>query len=153
MHVSYDIATGAFSIDTASPAPFGDFIEARLIRHGQVVSFDNLQFGIHVTRDGGAPVTQVFPPAGVVYRQTDQDRLTVWRADWQPDEVVEISVWMENGGTRIEDAATFTVPRPARPYPSWSWGGTAWTAPQPYPTDGGDYDWDEPSLSWQPEIS
>jgi hypothetical protein len=36
-----------------------------------------------------------------------------------------------------------------QPYPSWTldadWN---WQAPVPYPTDGGDYTWDEATLSW-----
>jgi hypothetical protein len=38
-----------------------------------------------------------------------------------------------------------------QPYPSWTldadWN---WQAPVPYPDDGGDYTWDEATLSWVP---
>jgi hypothetical protein len=38
----------------------------------------------------------------------------------------------------------------AQPYPSWLISAPTWEwqAPVPYPTDGGDYVWDEATLSW-----
>ena len=38
------------------------------------------------------------------------------------------------------------------PYPSWTLNADTcdWEAPTPYPTDGKEYYWDEPSLSWMP---
>lgn len=38
---------------------------------------------------------------------------------------------------------------PPTPYPSWVLDATCqWQAPQPYPTDGGFYDWAEDSKNW-----
>lgn len=39
---------------------------------------------------------------------------------------------------------------PPQPYPSWILDESVcqWAAPQPYPTDGKNYEWDEPTLSW-----
>jgi hypothetical protein len=39
---------------------------------------------------------------------------------------------------------------PPKPFPSWLLNEETvmWEAPAPYPTDGGEYEWDEPSLSW-----
>lgn len=39
---------------------------------------------------------------------------------------------------------------PQKPYPSWSLNQTTciWEPPAPYPTDGKQYMWDEPTLSW-----
>ena len=41
---------------------------------------------------------------------------------------------------------------PPQPFPSWTLDESTalWTAPVPRPTDGGDYQWDEPSQSWVP---
>lgn len=33
-------------------------------------------------------------------------------------------------------------------YPSWQYNGDAWESPVPYPNDGEEYVWDEPSTSW-----
>jgi hypothetical protein len=37
-----------------------------------------------------------------------------------------------------------------QPYPSWTISAPTWLwqAPVPYPTDGGNYTWDEATLSW-----
>ncbi len=39
---------------------------------------------------------------------------------------------------------------PPKPYPSWllNTNTAQWEAPVPYPTDGKNYRWDEPTLSW-----
>lgn len=39
---------------------------------------------------------------------------------------------------------------PPKPFPSWTLDESTalWIAPVPRPTDGGDYQWDEPSQSW-----
>jgi len=42
---------------------------------------------------------------------------------------------------------TFLVPQP---FPSWTLDENFnWTPPAPFPTEEGDYDWDEESLSWK----
>lgn len=40
---------------------------------------------------------------------------------------------------------------PPKPYPSWSLNEDTclWVCPVPYPTDGGIYQWNEDSQSWQ----
>lgn len=39
---------------------------------------------------------------------------------------------------------------PPQPYPSWTldYVSCDWVAPVPYPSEGGPYLWDEPTLSW-----
>lgn len=34
------------------------------------------------------------------------------------------------------------------PFPSWSWSGSGWIPPIPYPEDGKVYQWDESNLQW-----
>lgn len=151
MQIVYDTASRTFSIDTSAPRPFGDSIEARIDRHGRVVPFSGLSFGISIARNGGEPVKKSFPASGVVYRETDQDILTAWRAEWLPGETVEVFVWLENGGSRVEGSAVFVAPYPLKPFESWVWSGASWAAPVPYPDDGGDHEWHEASLSWVSE--
>ena len=38
--------------------------------------------------------------------------------------------------------------RPPKPYPSWTWDGLGWTAPVAMPTDGGPYQWNEQTQTW-----
>lgn len=44
---------------------------------------------------------------------------------------------------------------PPSPYPSWviDEGIYDWVAPEPFPSDGGEYVWDEESVSWIPYVS
>lgn len=48
---------------------------------------------------------------------------------------------------------TYTEPdgfRPPQPFPSWVWSkkNEAWEAPTPMPTDGGQYEWNETTQTW-----
>ena len=38
--------------------------------------------------------------------------------------------------------------RPPSPFPSWSWDGVAWVAPVAEPTEGGPYEWNETTQTW-----
>jgi hypothetical protein len=42
--------------------------------------------------------------------------------------------------------------RPDKPFPSWVWNDVdGWyEAPIPWPSDGGQYEWDESAQSWNP---
>jgi hypothetical protein len=111
-------------------------------RHGRVVVFDGLEFGLAIARNGGVPETHRLPPPGVACRSTDQDLLTALHVRWQPDDVVVLDVRITNAGITRSAHGTAS-PCPARPFPSWTWGGNGWAAPVPYPDDGGWYDWDD----------
>jgi hypothetical protein len=152
MILTYDMATGQLEVDTSGVRPHGTNIEARLRRYGQVIPFDGLSFGAVVTADGTEIFRRAFPRANEVWRQTDQDLLWAGGLRWSPDQAIEVHAWIANGsaGARVERETTqaFNVPRPAQPWPSWTWGGTAWQAPVPHPDDGGTYDWDEAGQVW-----
>jgi len=55
--------------------------------------------------------------------------------------------YAEIGSTYDEDRDAFIPPQP---YPSWVLDEETllWVAPDPYPTDGNQYDWDEESQGW-----
>lgn len=38
--------------------------------------------------------------------------------------------------------------RPPKPFESWVWSGVAWEPPTPMPTDGGQYVWNEETITW-----
>ena len=44
-----------------------------------------------------------------------------------------------------EEEDIFMAPQP---FPSWIRNGSIWNAPTPYPEDGGSYNWNEETLSW-----
>jgi hypothetical protein len=44
---------------------------------------------------------------------------------------------------------------PPKPYASWVWNQSTynWEAPEPYPTDGKEYTWDEITTTWWPVLT
>jgi len=60
----------------------------------------------------------------------------------------ELYLWAENDGQSFEKTISFTTPRPAQPYESWTWNGEQWNPPVPYPDDDGDWVWDEDAQQW-----
>jgi len=44
---------------------------------------------------------------------------------------------------------------PPKPYPSWLLNEETchWEAPTPYPTDGKQYTWDEPTMTWEEVVA
>jgi len=113
-----------------------------------VEQFDRLAFGFTVVANGLPVLTKAYPPQGVRYVATDQTYLTNDRVNLSPDDEVVLAVWAENAGERHDDQTTFVIPRPAQPYPSWTWVDGAWTAPVPYPDGDGIYAWDEDAGDW-----
>ena len=151
MDMIFDAATGQLSIDTSAVHPWGADLRAMLNRHGQMINLRGVEMRLTVTADGSEIYAMHLPPAGVKYKQTDQDVFATGRVRWKPDQHIEVQAWCKtNSGHEVTAQAQFTAPRPAQPYPSWAWNGETWEAPLPYPDDGGDYTWDESSGEWLP---
>jgi hypothetical protein len=148
MIITYDTATQAFAFDEATVRPAGANIEARIARHGRTVPLAGLQFGITITHNDGSQQTHVFPPSGVTYVQTDQDKLTSVPVRWSTGDEVTVEVWLTTDAGTVTAQHSLTVPRPPQPYPSWTWDGSRWAAPVAYPEDGGLYQWDEAAQTW-----
>lgn len=148
MRIIYDILSREFSFDAATSGPYGGVIYAGMARHGINVIFRDLEFGVQIRRNGVLDLDLSFPPAGVVYKSSDQDAILAVRAGWLPDDVLDFSVWMVNAGQRVEGAYQFTAPRPVPPFASWTWGAGGWVPPVAYPSDGAAYEWSEPAGAW-----
>ena len=112
------------------------------------VVFKQLRFGFELRKNSEVIDSQEWPPQGVKYRKTDQTFIATHRLKFTPETDYELYLWAENGGLRVEKTHAFTTPRPAQPYPSWTWNGTTWEPPVPYPEDSGDYYWDEDAGEW-----
>ena len=150
MDMIFDTATGQLTIDTSSVRPWGADLRAVLNRHGQKVNLKGVEMHISVTADGETAFDMHLPPPGVRYKQTDQDVLATGRVRWRPDQHIEVQAWCKtNSGHEVTAQATFTAPRPAQPYPSWTWQGERWTAPVDAPDDG-EWQWDEDAGAWLP---
>jgi hypothetical protein len=146
----YDTATGTLTLSESGNNPWGSDLTAMLNRHGQTTNLRGVRFGFTAYADGQQIAEHSWPPPNVYYSKTDQDVLAVYRVTWAPDQVIKIDAWLENLSGRIEESLTFTAPRPEQPYPSWTWEDGRWAPPVPYPDDGGEYVWDEDTLSWIP---
>lgn len=151
-----DLTSGDWTFNVAPETPSPDLEIGFKDDGGPVAQFDRLAFGFTVVANGLPVLTKAYPPQGVRYVATDQTYLTNDRVNLASDDEVVLAVWAENGGERYEGQTTFTVPRPAQPYPSWVWEDGAWTAPVPYPDDEQSYVWDEDEQQWlpfEPEVS
>jgi len=149
MDMIFDTATGQLSIDHSAVNSWGADLRAVLNRHGNTVNLKGVEMRLTITADGLDVFDLSLPPAGVRYKQTDQDVLATGRVRWNPDQSIAVDAWCKTAsGQELTATATFTAPRPAQPYPSWTWGGTSWVAPVPYPNDGQEYVWDEGTQDW-----
>jgi hypothetical protein len=151
MDMLFDTATGQLSIVQSEISPWGAPLRAVLNRHGQTINLKGVEMSLTITADGEQVFNMHLPPAGVRYKQTDQDILATGQVQWQPDQEISVSAWCKtNSGHDLTAEASFTAPRPAQPYTSWTWENGQWVAPVPYPDDGGEYVWDEAAQDWTP---
>lgn len=145
---SLDIAKGSWNF-VCNPESLRPTIEIGFCEgDGPVKMFDNLSFGFDVFVDDEKECGFSYPPSGITYIATDQTYLVFEQIAVASDDEVVLKVWAENGGIRFEGETSFEIPRPEKPFPSWSWDGVFWQPPTPYPSDGKRYRWDEESGSW-----
>ena len=117
MDMIFDTATGQLTIDTADVQPWGASLRAVVKRYGQMVDMRGVQMRLTITADGAQVFDLSLPPAGVRYKQTDQDILATGRVVWTPDQQIEVSAWCRtHAGHEVTAEATFTAP-PAPPLP------------------------------------
>lgn len=120
MDMIFDTTTGALSIAPGTPEPFGAALRVVLKRHRQVIDLTGVKMRLTITADGVQVFDLPLPPAGVRYRRTDQDVLATGRAQWRPDQQIDITASCRTrAGHEVTTKARFTAPRPAQPYPSW----------------------------------
>jgi len=148
MKITFDVVSRELSFDASDAQPWGGDLSAAINRYGQRLDIRGLTMGITVTSNGVTILDKSWPPAGVKYTNTDQDVILTERLVWNSDEAIVIDVWFDLAGERHEATYNLTAPRPPQPYPSWTWGGTAWEPPVPYPNDGQEYVWDEANQEW-----
>lgn len=117
-----------------------------------VVFFDNLSFGVSVLQGSSVIQEEVFPQNNFSLQSTDQEYVF----DTKLHSVIAgneytISVWVTNAGSSWQQEFNFIVPLPPQPYPSWVWSENIqwWTPPVAYPSDGGNYVWNEDAQDWQ----
>jgi hypothetical protein len=148
MKIIYDVETQILTIDDSTSKPWGADISALINRHGQIIVFNNLSFGVSVKADGVSILDKAFPPPGTKYSKTDQDLITTVRCFWNPDQAITVDAWIQNGGNTYYATHEFVAPRPVQPYPSWSWIDGKWEPPIAVPDASIDYIWSEEGREW-----
>jgi len=115
-----------------------------------VIEFKDLKFKYELKHEGNIKQYGVFPPPNTRYIRTDQKYLVVERLNLKMETNYELYLWAENDKEVFEATVEFTTPRPAQPYPSWTWNNESqvWESPVLYPDDGGLYLWDEDTQEW-----
>ena len=111
MDVIFDTADGSLTIHVPDPQPWGAILRAVLNRHGQVVNLRGIEMRLTIMADGAQVFDLSLPPAGVRYKQTDQDILATGRVSWLPDQQIEVSAWCRtHAGHEVTAEAAFTAP-------------------------------------------
>ena len=115
-----------------------------------VVEFKDLKFKYELKQNGNIKQYGVYPPAGVKYVRSDQLYIVVERLKLEMETEYELYLWAENNKQAFDTTVTFTTPRPAQPYPSWTWDADnqRWEPPVPMPDDGKSYQWNEETQFW-----
>ena len=109
---------------------------------------DLTNFSVVITEKNNKFLEITFPKEGQVFLSTDQFFLFSERIFWNADDVITFTVKIGE----LEKEFTYTVPRPDKPYPSWTWSNGQWNAPVAYPDDGSRYDWNEANHNWEEMI-
>jgi hypothetical protein len=146
IRVSVDFNTGQWQHGIFDLAPhYADIVAC--LGEADYFKFENFGFGYELRLANAIMAYGVFPPIGVKFVSSDQRELWTERITLTPGTAYELMVWAQNAGTRLEYLIPLDVPLPPQPYPSWSWDGTVWQPPNPYPDDG-IYRWDEAGQQW-----
>jgi hypothetical protein len=148
IRVSVDFNTGQWAHGLFDIAPNYADLVACLGEGVEFFKFENFGFGYELRLNNAILAYGVFPPIGVKFISSDQQELWTERLTLTPGTTYELMVWAQNAGHRLEYTIPLDAPLPPQPYPSWTWDGTAWQPPTPYPQDGGVYDWDEDGQEW-----
>lgn len=121
-----------------------------LTEPGATLSYEALSFGFTLSHEGQAVAIGEWPIPQQRYISSDQSYLlAVQVTDLAPDRAYVLRIWSRDHGELFEATYRLLTPRPVRPFPSWSWDGSAWQPPVPYP-DEGSWFWDEAGQQWVP---
>jgi hypothetical protein len=113
---------------------------------------DPFRFGYNLL-DGKTTVsTGSYPVGDNKFISTDQDYLVSERVDViEPNKSYDVLVWAIHGTDYFEKLLTFDISNLGQPFPSWIFDSVNhhWSAPEPRPTDGLQYLWNEDARKWE----
>jgi hypothetical protein len=116
MDITFDTTTGQLAIDYTAINPWGADLRAMLNRHSNRINLHGVEMHLTVTADGGTVFEMHLPPAGVKYKQTDQDILATGRLQWQPDQAIVVNAWCKTSiGHELTAEAQFDSPPAPEP--------------------------------------
>jgi hypothetical protein len=86
-----------------------------------------------------------YPPTGITFNSSDQFNIFSEKLDCDVDDKINFVVKI---GT-LKNEFSFTIPKPTKPFESWSWKDGRWTPPVAYPDAAREYNWNEEKLNWE----
>jgi hypothetical protein len=111
--------------------------------------FENLRFGFDLKLNSEVVASEHYPSQGQLYQWSDTYPLATPILYLNPNKTYELCLYAENAGHRTEQNIEISVPKPDKPYNSWSWSEEAmeWLAPIPQPKDY-PHEWNESTQMW-----
>jgi hypothetical protein len=138
-----DTKTSEITFENNLESYSGDFMFL-LNRYNQTINIEGMTFGILIKLSDTTIFDKKYPPTGVKYISTSDDLLISERiSNLLPESECKLSVWVSDSNGNYNKDTTFIIPKPLQPFSSWTWDGTIWTAPLPYPEDDQRYLWNE----------
>lgn len=126
-------------------------INFRFINDTPTIVFNDFSFGFTLTQNDTLLYSRSYPKEGTKYISTDQSYLESIIIDLIPDTKYALDVWSKENDIKSTGTYVFSTGIPQSPYPSWTWNGTQWVPPKPYPiaVEGEVYSWNEDKLNWE----
>ena len=148
--VTYDLNLAQFNFEEIDLGSYTTEIHFRFYNGEQIVVFNELSFGYDLKLNGSTVSSKNYPGENQQYHETDQLYLESVNLNVLPDNTYTLAVWCNESGKLTETSFQFTPPIPEKPYSSWLWNGTGWTAPVAIPdtSTGNVYNWNELTQTW-----
>lgn len=128
---------------------FIDVIFSCNCSNNDYIKLDDFRFICELRKDNSIVDYNIHPKFGARYKRSYEDFIIKNRLrNITPDNSYQLYVSIAFSDQNIDDTFNFTAPRPPKLYESWSWNGTEWMAPKPYPDDNKYYGWDEEKNEW-----
>jgi hypothetical protein len=111
--------------------------------------FENLMFGYDLKLNGEVVSSDHYPKQGQIYEWADTNPLATPILKFIPNKTYQLYLYAENAGHHTEQTIEIVVPKPNKPYNSWTWSDEAmeWLPPIPQPKDY-PHEWNEETGSW-----
>jgi hypothetical protein len=151
MQVFIDVESNAIEITSKNEEIAAPNLDVFFSVTKNVEFKEPFRFGYNIIDNQETVASGSYPTGTTKYISTDQEYLVSERVTTiEPNKSYNILVWAINGPDYFEKLVTFDVSNRGQRFASWTFDLElrGWRAPQPYPTDGKRYFWDETTHSW-----